>query len=251
MRVENIHAYEADFDANGIDSEGKLFTLSQESIQIPGTAREMYYVRVKPDSGDESYYYRSIIDKDQIVLHYTLGYLKGDIATLTKPGKHISVPFVIGRNGKIYNLFYSGYWAYHLGRRAVGGNKIRSKKTIGIEISNIGGLNYTNNDMETYYREKYCNENQTNEYVHQYFKRFCYYTKFTDAQYNSLIILIRYLTARYGIDRKFLDEQDRYNTSSSVVDFRGIVSHVNYRSSGKEDIGPAFAWDRVIKGVIA
>jgi N-acetylmuramoyl-L-alanine amidase len=33
--------------------------------------------------------------------------------------------------------------------------------------------------------------------------------------------------------------------------FRGIVSHINYRESGKWDIGHAFDWNRVIHGVQA
>lgn len=251
MRVEDISAHEADFNANRVDSHGKLHTLSNESIEIPGENASMHYLRVKPDSGDESYFYRSRVDKDQIVLHYTLGYLKGDIATLTQHDYHVSVPFIIGRNGGIYNLFFSGYWAYHLGPGALGGNAKRSKRTIGIELSNIGGLHRTDNGMATYYTDIYCDTNQSGYYVHQPYRRFDYYATFTDAQYDSLIILLRYLTARYGIQRKFLDKPERYETDRSVIEFGGIVSHVNYRSSGKEDIGPAFDWDRVIEGVTA
>ena len=73
-----------------------------------------------------NHFFREAVKKDQIVLHYTIGYLPGDIATLSQSNKHLSVPFVIGRNGNIYNLFPSKYWAYHLGRGAIGGNKTRS-----------------------------------------------------------------------------------------------------------------------------
>lgn len=249
MRVEEISDHEASFDSNGIDSNGKSHHLSNEAIEIQGENETLEYVRVKPVSGDESYYYKSRIPKDQIVLHYTLGYLKGDIATLTQHDYHVSVPFVIGRNGKIYNLFFSGYWAYHLGPGAIGGNEKQSKRTIGIEISNIGGLKRTDNGMATYYSDIYCGNDQTNYYVEQSYRRFDYYATFTDAQYQSLNILLKYLTARYGIERKFLDESVRYKTDRSVLDFGGIVSHVNYRSSGKEDIGPACDWNRIITGV--
>ena len=106
MRVEEILTYESDFDSNGVDSNGKIYSLSDETIQIPGETGEMNYVRIKAASGDESYFYKSKFPKDQIVLHYTVGYLKGDIATLTQSDYHVSVPFIIGRNGKIYNLFF-------------------------------------------------------------------------------------------------------------------------------------------------
>ena len=249
MRVDNIHNHEADFDATGIDSSGKKHILSNKSVYITGEQNRMNYVRVKPASKDESYFYKSKVDKDQIVLHYTLGYLKGDIATLTQHDYHVSVPFIIGRNGKIYNLFFSGYWAYHLGPGAVGGNKTRSQKTIGIELSNIGGLKKTDKGMATYYTDIYCNNDQTDYFKDQKFRRFDYFATYTDAQYKSLIILLRYLTTRYNIERKFLPEEDRYKTDRSVIDFGGIVSHVNYRHSGKEDIGPAFDWNRIIQGV--
>ena len=251
MRVEKIADHEADFDARGIDSHGKYHVLSQQNVAVSGEDAVMEYVRLKPASGDETYFYRSRFDKDQIVLHFTLGYLKGDIATLTQHDYHVSVPFVIGRNGTIYNLFFSGYWAYHLGPGAIGGNATRSRRTIGIELSNIGGLTRGDDGMATYYgpSDIYCSQQQSEFYTQASYRRFEYYATFTDAQYDNLIVLLRYLTARFGIKRDFLDPSDRYRTDRSVLEFPGIVSHVNYRPSGKEDIGPAFDWERVIQGV--
>jgi len=175
--------------------------------------------------------------------------LKGDIAILTRHDYHVSVPFVIGRNGIIYNLFFSGFWAYHLGPGAIGGNRERSRTTIGIELSNIGCLKLTDEGIATYYTDIYCDVDQAQYYQEASFRRFDYYATFTDAQYESIIILLRYLTARYNIERKFLPVEQRYQTIRDVVDFGGIVTHVNYRPSGKEDIGPAFNWDRIIAGL--
>jgi N-acetylmuramoyl-L-alanine amidase len=251
MRIDNIPAHEADFDINHVDSNDKYFDYNVQSIPIPGETKNIDYVSLKPLSGDESYYFKTKPEKKQIVLHYTLGYLKGDIATLTQHDYHVSVPFVIGRNGKIYNLFFSAYWAYHLGPGASGGNETQSKATIAIEISNIGGLIKTGGEMQTYYGDTYCDVNTNNAYIQKPFRRFEYYATFTDSQYESLILLLRYLTGTYNIKRAFLPEADRYMAKADVVDFNGIVSHVNYRKSDKEDIGPAFDWDRVIRGVTA
>ena len=249
MKVQEIAAHEADFESRGIDSSGKKFQLTRSSIDIPNSTEKMKYTKLTPISGNKSFYYEEAFTKDQIVLHYTLGFLKGDIATLSRYNNHVSVPFVIGRNGTIYNLFFSGYWSYHLGEGAVRGNKKRSQKTIGIEISNIGGLNLTKDGLVSYYRKVYCELNKKNFFEQKNFRRFSYYAAFTDAQYQSLIVLLRYLTARYNIDRKFLPEQERYTTKQDIVNFKGIVSHVNYRESGKEDIGPAFDWERLIREV--
>ena len=67
----------------------------------------------------------------------------------------------------------------------------------------------------------------------------------------STIILLRYLTAKYNIPRQFLPEDKRYTTTNDVLTFKGIVSHINYRASGKWDIGPAFDWTTLINGVTA
>jgi len=86
-------------------------------------------------------------------------------------------------------------------------------------------------------------------YEKKSFRRFDFYATYTNQQYESLIILLRYLTARYEIPRQFLDEIERYETSKPNALFNGLVSHVNYRATDKEDIGPAFDWNRVIEGV--
>ena len=76
MRIEEITDHELDFDNNHRDSHGKYFHYTPRSIQIPGETTLMDYIQLKPRSGDSSYYYKSMTDKKQIVLHYTLGYLK-------------------------------------------------------------------------------------------------------------------------------------------------------------------------------
>jgi N-acetyl-anhydromuramyl-L-alanine amidase AmpD len=253
MKAHEISTQERNFDRTGIDSNGKYHSLAKHRIKIPGTSERVDYVRVKPVSGDESYFYHSKKNKNQIVLHYTIGYLKGDIATLTTHDYHVSVPFVIGRNGTIYNLFYSGYWAYHLGPGALGGNATCSKSSIGVELSNIGPLKKHGGRLSTTYADTdtYCSTSATSLYHRESYRRFEYYATFTEAQYRSLIKLLRYLTARYNIRRKFLSIAHRFQTHRRVVGFNGIVSHVNYRRIGKEDIGPAFEWDRVEQGILA
>lgn len=253
MRVEKIEGHEKSFDASGVDNSGKKHILIKKTIEIFGEDSFMSYVDVRPSSGDESYFYKTKFHKDQIVLHFTMGYLKGDIAELTKKNRHVSVPFVIGRNGTIYNLFHSYFWSYHLGKGAVGGNEPRSRASIGIEISNIGPLKKNGDNLVTAHRDNgiYCSLAQTGFYEEKFFRDYDYYATFTDKQYNSLIILLRYLTARYEIPRDFHGEDTRYVTSKASAHLKGIVSHVNYRATGKTDIGPAFDWDRVINGVNA
>jgi len=181
-----------------------------------------------------------------------MGYLKGDIATLTKG--HVSVPFVIGRNGKIYNLFASKYWSYHLGPGAVGGNTLMSKACIGIELSNIGPLKKIGNNLVTTYNDNdiYCSINDTQFYTRltTKYRGYEYYAKFTENQYASLVKLLKFLCAKYNLPKAYINSADRYNTltDSQFVGFTGIASHVNCRKD-KTDIGPAFDWDRLIREV--
>ena len=256
MRAEDIAAREAQFDQDGRDTAGKRHTLIPGNIAIPNSTETMTYTRLQPSSGDQSFYSKQRHNKDQIVLHFTMGYLHGDVAALTKPNRRVSTPFLIGRNGTIYNLFPSMYWSFHLGKDTIGGNQKRSKASIGIELSNIGPLMQNGSNMETVYskprrRQVYCTSEQNQFYTATNFRKYQFFATFTDAQYDSLIVLLRYLTARYGINRDFLAEAERFQTLESVPTFNGIVSHVNYRKSGKVDIGPAFDWQRLTQGVTA
>ena len=251
MRVERIAAHESRFDQSGEDSNGKFHHLIKRTISIPGTPDRMSYTQVRPASGDESYYYKTQVQKDQIVIHFTMGYLKGDIGILTTADNHVSVAFVIGRNGTIYNLFPSSQWSYHLGPGTIGGNKIRSRASIGIEISNIGPLKAIDQNMVTVYSDNdiYCRNDQHDFYVREDFRSYHHFATFTDRQYDGLIMLLRYLTARYNIPHRFLTVNERYETNNQTPLFRGIVSHINYRRTGKVDIGPAFDWDRLINHI--
>ncbi|MEP5340722.1 MAG: N-acetylmuramoyl-L-alanine amidase [Algibacter sp.] len=253
MKATNISNHENTFFKIGKDSDGKEFVLTKMTVPIKGENQVMPYIDCRPKNGDASFYYQEKHTKTQIVLHYTAGYLKGDVAALSKPNNHVSTPFIIARNGKILNLWSSAYWSYHLGSGAIGGNTNGSKRTIGIEISNIGFLKRIGNKLVTVYSDTdvYCDVNEKQLYtkLESPYRGELYYATFTKKQYDSLLMLLRYLTGVYNIPREFLFEDKRYSAGikNELVNFKGIVSHVNYRSSGKWDIGPAFHWRKIIK----
>ena len=255
MKATSIANHENTFFETGKDSDGKEFVVTEMTVPIKGTNQVMPYVNCRLKNGDTSFYYQEKNTKTQIVLHYTAGFLKGDIAALSKPNNHVSTPFIIARNGNIINLWSSAYWSYHLGSGAIGGNTRGSKRTIAVEISNIGFLKRIDNKLVTVYSDTdvYCDINQTRFYtkLDSPYRGAYYYATFTRQQYDSLLLLLRYLTAAYNIPKEFLPEDKRYvvGNESDLVNFKGIVSHVNYRASGKWDIGPAFDWERIINGL--
>jgi N-acetyl-anhydromuramyl-L-alanine amidase AmpD len=209
------------------------------------------------------FYYFEAQRKKRIVLHFTAGHLQSDMNQLSQANYHVSVPFVIARDGKIYQLFYSKYWSHHLGLASGNPGKIYDKEAIGIELCNYGWLKPVGQELETIYSRQmnastglpnpvdvYCNINDTEAYsqLDTPYRDQEFYASYTPAQLESLIVLVRYLTALYLIPREFLPEENRYLTNKTNMDFKGIISHVNYRNSGKWDIGPAFEWSALIEG---
>jgi N-acetylmuramoyl-L-alanine amidase len=253
MNYKNIPAHEADFRAKGLDSDGKKFTLTPGQVAIPGSTDKLDIVTAKLASGDESFFYKETPAKKRIVVHFTAGYLKGDLAALTKKDNHVSTPFVIARDGTIYQLFSSKYWSYHLGKGAQGGNQEMSSSGIAIELSNVAYLRPKGSDLVDPYGAPYCTLADRDAYVAlpKPYRGYSNFATFPDAQYKSLVTLLRYLTKTYDIPPTFLDESKRYDVFPNVASFRGITTHVNYQpqSYGKWDFGPAFDWTRVISAL--
>ncbi len=253
MKASSIANHEKTFFETGRDSDGKEFALRKMTVPITGTHLVMPYMQCRPKNGDTSFYIQEKHLKTQIVLHYTAGYIKGDVAALSKPNHRVSTPFIIARNGTILNLWSSAFWSYHLGSGAIGGNTNGSKRTIGIEMSNIGFLKRMDNHLVTVYSDTdiYCHVNEKQFYtkLDTPFRGESYYATFTKKQYDSLQLLLQYLTATYSIPLKFLPKSKRYDTgvAQELINFKGVVSHINYRASGKWDIGPAFDWEKIAR----
>lgn len=82
-------------------------------------------------------YYQGVYAKKQIILHHTAGgSAASSIAHWASNPDHIATPYVIDRDGTIYECFDPKYWAYHLGA----GIKSLEQSSIGIEICSYGSL---------------------------------------------------------------------------------------------------------------
>ena len=167
---------------------------------------------------------------------------------------HVSVAYVIGRRGDVFQLFDDAYWSYHLGPGATGGNTSMSKSSIGIEISNIGYLKKKGSNLVSAYSDTdvYCTVAESVYYnvLSDPFRDQEHFATYTNEQYDSLTRLLRYLFQKHpSINRTLLDINQRYEYLTDPSQLRGIVSHVNFRQNGKWDIGPGFDWQRVEKVV--
>jgi N-acetyl-anhydromuramyl-L-alanine amidase AmpD len=254
MKAASLVSHENSFQTSGIDAAGKKFILKPINVKINSTGESFQIMDCSRENKSKDHYYVEETAKKKIILHFTMGYLKGDIATLTKG--HVSVPFVVGRNGIIYNLFASKYWSYHLGPDAVGGNTPMSRESIGIEISNIGPLKRVGDNLVTTYSntDVYCSLQETQYYTKlpTKYRTYEYFATYTEAQYKAVILLLKFLCEKYSLPKAFISADKRYLLldETTFVNFKGIATHVNCRT-GKVDIGPAFDWNRVIAAVSA
>jgi len=270
MQAKDIIAREQQFQRTGKASSwyGKAeqeakgytdsFSINDAAVNMPNSAEgKLEFKTCYRADGNKSFYTDESVPKKQVVLHFTAGYLHGDVPMLTRANYRVSTPFLIGRDGTIYNLFSSRRWSYHLGPKAIVSNETYSKQSVGIELSNIGPLELKGNNLVLPGSNvTYCTVEEGQYYtkLDAPFRGYEFYASFTDEQYESVIKLLRYLCGTYNIPSNILPENLRYETTQETATFEGIVSHINSRGLengkySKWDIGPAFDWDRVQAGI--
>lgn len=210
------------------------------------------------------YHFKETHPKKRIILHFTAGQLNGDLITLTpsedQPNHFVSVPFVVARDGSIIQLFSSKHWAYNLGMKASNGNvdHIFEKESIAIEISNYGPLVLDHDLLKTPKNKNglqsiYCATSQLAAFrkLQEPFREYSYFASYLEVQIDSVIRLVRWLCNKYNIPTELVPEAARFDCAPGAQNHFGITSHVNYRSSGKWDLGPAFDWARLEAGIQA
>lgn len=182
-------------------------------------------------------YYQGVYTKKHIMLHHTAGgSAASSIAHWASNPEHIATPYVIDRDGTIYECFDPKFWSYHLG---VKGNSAIEKASIGIEICCYGalknGLTYTG---------KLIPEDKR---VAVHFRGEKSWEAYTPEQIESLAQLIPYLCEKFKItlqtDRKDFWE---YRDPSKLPP--GIWSHSTVRKD-KIDIAPQPAIVEMVYGL--
>jgi N-acetyl-anhydromuramyl-L-alanine amidase AmpD len=194
-------------------------------------------------------YFHGLFHKDLIALHFTAGSTaKSAYYTFAAKG-HVATAYAVDRDGTVYELFNPKYWAYHLGRLPGDPSSHNSKRSIGIEIANVGPLALDRKDPNQLnrwpnnYGKKYCALADADSYIKATCKDKDYYATFTDEQYQSVAGLISYLCEKFNIPA---DTPDDHITADvkNYSNFKGILAHQHFRKD-KYDMGPAFDWDRL------
>ena len=133
-----------------------------------------------------------------IIIHYTG--MKNELLALNKLTDYkskVSAHYFIKKNGKILNLIPDLYEAWHAGKSNWKNIQSLNRYSIGIEIQNSGHENF--------------------------------YEKFSGKQINSVKKLLRFLIARYTVNRK------------------NILGHSDIAPNRKKDPGEKFPWKELAK----
>lgn len=237
MRAYKLAENEEKFARTLVDSYGKKFK------KVPGTFENV--VGIRPQL--ETYYYKEVFKKEYITFHHTAGLgPMSDIGTLTQPNNHVSTSYVLARSGAIYETFNPIYYSYHIGPKASVSNKEMSRKSIGIEISNIGQLHEDPADKNILldsYNKPYCLKSDTQYYVEKTYRGHKYFATYTDEQYKALDTLTTNLCRKFNIQRSFVPEGKRYDYFDKLPPV-GIFSHANVRKD-KADVSISFDYSKV------
>lgn len=203
----------------------------------------------------ENQYFKEENPKAQIFLHHTAGnpnpFRAIDFWNSTPD--HIGTAFCIGgepskdkdgkelwKDGAIVQAFGSKYWGYHLGlqqqtyKKYGVAYKSLDKFSIGIEINNWGGLQYKDGKFFTYVGST-VDEDEVVEYSVP-FRGYKFYQKYTDAQIENTLRLVKYLCDKFNISKAY--NEDMWDISGrALAGTNGIWTHVSVRPD-KSDCHP-------------
>lgn len=187
--------------------------------------------------GDKNFY-KSKYDKKQIILAGSLRKDNFHIKRLSKKFFGLSTnwpTFTISREGKIYQHYDPKYYSDFME------NKEIDKMSISIVLENMGWLFYdfaSDNYLNSLHEK--CPEADVYE---RKWNGGVYWERYTDAQFESVVKLCKYLCEKYYIE---LDTTGHNVYIENAKDFEGIVSRSNY-SMDILDLNPSFNFNQFMK----
>lgn len=200
-------------------------------------------------------YFRQEYPKDKIIIHHTAG--SADVYAVSAwwdmQNNNVSTSKIIGgifRNGDarldgfVLDFYDPKYWSYHLGVNS-NGHQIE-KTSIGIELTNYGGLRKTPFGEYINYVHGIIPEYQV-EKLDKPFRGFSYYQAYTQKQIDSLKAELLKLAAEFNIDLHLgmyallKKGRNAFEIQTSALNSKpGLWGHVNYRrATEKQDPYPS------------
>ena len=197
-----------------------------------------------------------ITRKDLIVLHFTAGTTaRSAFDTWRRDPLRVATAYLVDVDGTIYEVFPPESWAAHLGVK--GTNNAHDKRSIGIEIANVGPLQRATDDPSVLnwwprkskdapeFTTRFCTLDESDRYVAAPYRRMTHFAAFPPGQVDAAASLVRYLCDRFSIVPTLPSGPRRFDCDpGAFASYTGVCTHANFRAD-KWDIGPAFPWDRL------
>lgn len=192
-------------------------------------------------------YFKNERTKNVIVLHHTVSAVGKNTAEYFAQDKgksKIAVPYVIDKDGTIFELFDPKYWGWHIGGNST---QAHNEHSIGIELVNEGVLSQTKDGFKWFpvidenkklvWKNVFKGEALTLEKPWRNEKHFA---KYTQEQLNSLKELVEKLFVAFpSVQRTFTHT---FDYKPEFMGKSGVVMHCNLRAD-KTDLSPAFPLD--------
>jgi len=197
---------------------------------------------------DDQYFHNGS-KKTGIALHHTVGGTASSTLNWWKTdGQMVGTAFLIGRDGKIYEVFDPEGWAWQFGLKWSSEEKIKfEKRFIGIEIASEGGLIKSGGKLYCFDRisdKTRKNEDEAFDYGEDY-RGYRYFDKYETAQIDSLIELVNYLCETFKIPKKLPKKYLDYY-GKDLIDFEGIIGHTMVRADKSDPAPDKNFWQRII-----
>lgn len=231
----------------GILNDTKSYALKLKAIESNEYSALDLNEIIDVDFPDDQYI-KEQTKKNQICLHHTVSGpgVDGDISWWKQTPERIGTAVIVDRDGKIFQMFSSDYWAFHLGTKGLNDTTL-NKGSIGIEIDSWGGLvKAINNSWYPATWDNVAKKNVPNMKVNpiknvqeypQGFMGFYGFEKYTDAQIDSVRKLLDYWCDKHNIPQTY--NSDMWALSNRALSgTAGIWTHVSYRGNQKSDCHP-------------
>jgi N-acetyl-anhydromuramyl-L-alanine amidase AmpD len=194
--------------------------------------------------------------KDLIVLHFTAGTTaKSAFDTWKNKPERVATSYIVDVDGTIFEVFPPRFWAAHLGVK--GTKNVDDRRSIGIEIANVGPLQPSADDPATLnwwpkksasaadFTTRFCRVDETDRYVKVPYRGKAHFAAFPGVQVDAVAALVRGLCQQFAIAPTLPAAGLRFDADpGAFAGYTGVCSHANFRQD-KWDIGPAFPWDRL------
>ena len=221
----------------------------QPSTSEPPIDRTKFVLAPKEFAGD-------VLRKDLVVLHFTAGTTaKSAFDTWRVDPQRVATAYVVDVDGTIYEVFPPQFWAAHLGVK--GTNNLHDKRSIGIEIVNVGPLQSSTQDPSVLnwwprkskdapdFSTKFCRLDETHRYMPGPYRGKSHFASFPNVQIDAVSALVRTVCDRFSIRPTLPASSKRFEFDSvTFATYKGVCSHANFRPD-KWDLGPAFPWERL------